>query len=141
MVHKIKEIKDQLVSKMEQSIRERGIERADVKELGDLADAVKDLAEAEKACWEAEYYMSITESMGSQGYRADGMRYDDGSMGSLGTMANRQGYRDSRGRYARRSGYSGGYHDDIQSIREEMNTATPEEREKIMRELRQIINM
>ena len=143
MVHKIKQIKDQALKRMEDEINERGIERADVKQLGELADIVKDLAEAEKACWEAEYYSSVTEAMGNgQGYMPDG-----GSMGGYGNMggsmgsASRQGYRDSRGRYARRSGYSMGYDDDIQSLRDEMRNASPEEREKMQRELRQLLNM
>lgn len=140
MVHKIREIKDQALQRMESAINERGIERADVKELGELADIVKDLAEAEKACMEADYYCSITESMDKQGYMPDGMSYSTNGGMSDNVMA-RQGYRDSRGRYARRSGYSMGYQDDIQSLRESMRNATPEEREKMQRELRQIINM
>lgn len=139
MVEKIKHIKDQLLHCMEQKINERGIERADMKELGEIADAVKDLAEAEKACWEAEYYMGISEAMDKQGYMPDGgtMGVYSGSMGN----STRQGYRDRMGRYASRSGYGSVYHDDIQSIREAMTTATPEERERMQRELRQLISM
>lgn len=135
MVHKIKELKDQLLNGLEQKINERGIDRADMKEIGEITDAVKDLAEAEKACWEAEYYMSIAQSMGSQGYT------NGTNIGSMPYNNNSQGYRDSRGRYASRRGYSMGYHDEIEGIREAMQTATPEEREKMQRELRQIVNM
>lgn len=137
MVEKIKHIKDQLLQCMEQKINERGIERADMKELGEIADAVKDLATAEKACWEAEYYMSISESMGAQGYMPEG------TYNQNGPYDGRQGYRDSRGRYTSRRGYTRpmGYHEEIDSIREVMQTATPEEREKMQRELRQIVNM
>ena len=137
MVDKIKDIKDVALRRMEQEINERGFERADLKELGDLSDMVKDLAEAEKACWEAEYYRSVSEAMGSQGYMPEGMGYGDGRQDGY---QSRQGYRDSRGRYARRPN-SMGYHDEIQGIRDAMSTATPEEREKMQRELRQIVNM
>lgn len=134
MIEKIKSIKDQLLHSMEAKINERGIERADMKELGEIADAVKDLAEAEKACWEAEYYMSISESMGKQGYTP--VNYADGRM-NTGSY----GYRDSMGRYAHRRGYSDGYHETMTELREAMNTATPEEREKMQRELRQMVSM
>lgn len=128
MVEKIKSIKDKVLQRIEQEIGERGVERVDVCDLGKMADIVKDLADAEKSCWEAEYYRDVSEAMGS-GYTPDMMR---GGMG----------YRDSRGRYARR-GYSGGmgYHEGLDSVREAMSSASPEEREKMARELRQIVNM
>lgn len=137
MVEKIKMIKDHVLRRMESEINERGVEKVDICDLGKMADAVKDLAEAEKACWEAEYYRDVSEAMGSQGYTPESMMIRNDGM-------SRQGYRDSRGRYARR-GYSNagsmGYHEEIESIRETINSASPEEREKIQRELRQIVNM
>lgn len=142
MVHKIKEFKDKALERMEKEIQDRGIDRADLKELGELADIVKDLASAEKDCWEAEYYMTVTEAMDNgSGYMpmGDGM----GTYSNMGTRANngsRSGYRDSRGRYARR-GYTGGFDDDIQSLRQAMTSATPEEREQMKRELHQLCNM
>lgn len=153
MIQKIREMKDMALEKMEQSISERGIERADVAEMGKLADIVKDMAEAEKACMEAEYYGSITEAMETQGYTPelyDGMGYGMGYNGTQGgsrggnrgggNSGSRSGYRDSRGRYARRSGYSMDYHEDMEGIREAMQNAAPEKREKIKRELRQMID-
>lgn len=149
MVHKIAELKDRALERMEKEIQDRGVDRADLKELGELADIVKDLASAEKDCWEAEYYMTVTEAMGSgSGYMydgtgmGDGMGYNGGTTRGMGSMDSRarQGYRDSRGRYARR-GYTGGIDDDIQSIRQAMTSATPEERERMQRELRQLIGM
>lgn len=134
MVNEIKNVKDDLLERMRQSINERGVDRADVKELGDLADAVKDLAEAEKACWEAEYYMNVSEAMEKSGYTPDGVGRGDYRM-------DRQGYRDSRGRYSRRGYSSMGYHDEMDGVREAMRNATPEEREKMQREMRQMLNM
>lgn len=142
MVEKIKQIKDDVLMRMEKSINERGIDRADTKELGELADIVKDLAQAEKYCMEAEYYTSVTNAMGSQGYMPEGdNNYMPDSMGyTRGRGRSRSGYRDSIGRYARR-GYSMGYHDELDGIREAMNNANPEEREKMKRELRQMAEM
>lgn len=133
MVQEIADLKNEILKKMRKEVNERGIDRADTKELGELADIVKDLAEAEKACWEAEYYMSVSEAMDSQGYTPM----------NAGSYSNntRAGYRDSRGRYARRGYTSMGYHDGIESIRTEMNSATPEEREKMQRELRSVLGM
>ena len=92
-------------------------------------DGIKDLAEAEKACWEAEYYRSVTEAMedgqmgyvgaeydDGMGYRRGGMGYDrqGGSMQGRGyrrgyERESRRGYRgqprDSQGRYQARRGY------------------------------------
>lgn len=150
MVEKIAEMKDMLLGRMEQVINERGIERADLTETGKLADQIKDLAEAEKACWEAEYYMSVAEAMESKGYMPDEMGYEGGGSGGYGGSSGysgggggsrgyrRRGYnsnRDSRGRYSR------GYHEEIDGIREAMRTASPEDKEKMQRELRQMLNM
>lgn len=138
MVELIKQAKDSMLERMEQAINERGAERVDVSEMGKLADIVKDLAEAEKSCWEAEYYRTVSESMegGSMGY--DSMGYQGQRGGSQG----RSGYRDSMGRYARR-GYEGRYgHDDVmQTVKDLMTSADPQEREQLKRELRKMADM
>lgn len=135
MVEAIKSNKDMLLKRLEQVINEKGPERMNVQEAGMLSDQIKDLAEAEKACWEAEYYRSVTEAMeGQSGYMPEGMGYARGRMGYNPN-------RDSMGRYARR-GYGGyGYHEHMQDIRSEMQSASPEEREKMKRELRQMLDM
>lgn len=161
MVEKIKETKDKVLRRMEQAIDERGMERADVNELGKLADIVKDMAEAEKSCWEAEYYRSVSEAMedGSMGYE-DGMGYARGyrrgySQGQGGSQGYRRGYeqgqgyrgqpRDSQGQFTSRSGYRrmDGYgHDDMmQEVRQLMETADPQERERLKMQLRQMVEM
>lgn len=130
MVEVIAEDKNRILDYMGKSLEKYGPDKMNVDEIGKLADAIKDMAEAEEACWEAEYYRAVTEAMegGSYGYMPDG----------------RMGYnpnRDSMGRYARgRRGYSGGYHEHIEDIRSAMQTAAPEEREKMKRELRQMID-
>lgn len=149
MVEEIYDLKNQLLESMAKEIDERGIERLDKEKV----DMVKDLAEAEKSCWEAEYYRSVTEAMESSGYdgqmgmRGNQMGYDGmsgaqgGSRGgsnrggSQGSSRGRSGYRDSRGRYARR-GYGSGYHEHIDALKMEMQNADQQEREQIMNELR-----
>lgn len=140
MVEVIKSTKDMLLKRLEQVINEKGPERMNIQEAGMLSDQIKDLAEAEKACWEAEYYRSVTEAMESQGYTPDMMGYQ-GQGGNQGGNGGRMGYnrnRDSMGRYAngRR-----GYHEGMDGLRAEMQSASPEEREKMKRELRQILDM
>lgn len=143
MVEKIKMVKDEMLKRMEQAVNEKGADRVNVQEMGMLADIVKDLAEAEKECWEAEYYRSVSEAMeGPSGYMPDGSWQYDGAMrgGRMGYNPNR----DSMGRYARgRRGYDGSYgyeHEPMEAIRSKMKTASPDEKERMKRELRQMVD-
>lgn len=159
MVEKIADLKDQMLMMMEGEISERGIENADVNMLGKIADQIKDLAEAEKACWEAEYYRTVTEAMedGKSGYD-DGMGYRGGRVG-MGydrqgrgyrrgyERESRRGYRgqsrDSMGRYSSRRGYRRmdgyGHTDMMAEIRQMMETADPQEKEQLKMQLRQMM--
>ena len=149
MVEKIKETKDQVLKRLEQVINEKGVERMNVQEAGMLADVVKDLAEAEKSCWEAEYYMAVTEAMqdGSMGY--DGMGYGNDSRGTQDMQHGyRRGYRgqprDSMGRYSSRRGYGGmayGHDDVMHEVRQMMDMADPQEKERLRMQLRQMTEM
>ena len=143
MVEKIAEDKNKVLEYMGKSLQKYGPDKMDVAEMDKLADIVKDLAEAEKACWEAEYYRAVTEAMeGSSGYMPEGMGYGQGGRMGRGRMGYNQN-RDSMGRYTSRRGYDGsyGYHEHMQDIRSEMQAASPEEREKMKRELRQMLDM
>ena len=148
MVEKLKNIKDELLMQVEQDMNEG--RNADPKTI----DSIKDLAEAEKACWEAEYYRAVTEAMedGSMGYE-DGMGYD-GNMGNRGNRQGGSGYRrgrrgyrgqsrDSMGRYTRRGYRNGRYgHDDMmQDVKDMLMTADPQEKEQIKKKLRQMADM
>ena len=128
MVEELKKTKDQFLDHLEGLIAERGIARLDVKLLGEYADIIKDLAEAEEKCWKAEYYKTVTEAMergsGSSGYTqpsrmtsmGSGRRsYDGGNPASGGTMM--------------------GYSDPVGAIRDMMATASPEMRMQIKTEL------
>ena len=93
MVEKIKQNKDKVLAYMEMRLSQYGGNRMDTKEMGDLADIVKDLAAAEESCWVAQYYRTVTEGMesgeGSQGYGGGSMGGGRG-YGSMG--GGRRGY-------------------------------------------------
>ena len=164
MVEKIADLKDQMLMMMEGEISDSGIENADVNMLGKIADQIKDLADAEKLCWEAEYYRSVTEAMedGQMGYD-DGMGYR-GGRGGMGydrqgssnqgrgyrrgyERESRRGYRgrDSMGRYTSRRGYRRmdgyGHQDMMAELRQMMEQADPQEREQLKMQLRQMTEM
>lgn len=154
MVDKIFSIKAKVLERMERSIGERGVERMDIAEMEKLADVVKDLSEAEKECWEAEYYHAVTDAMGggSMGYEDAATRdrrgYANG--GSQGVppsgytyQGGRSGYRDSMGRYAQNPnrGYMPYGYDPMQVVREAMETATPEDKERMKQEMRVLSGM
>lgn len=109
----IKSIKDKILDFMDQEVDKYGGNRMDVKELGELADIVKDLAEA-------EYYCTVAQAMGGQesyGYQQP--------MGYGGQGGMRQGY-----------GTSGmGHTDPIQMIRDALSKADPELRAMVRNEL------
>ena len=166
MVEVIYDLKNQLLDEMIKEVNERGIDHLDKEQV----DMIKDFAEAEKDCWKAAYYRTITEEMergGSgypmswqqvYGYSSGGMSgAQQGGMSRSGSSSsyggnrggnsgsNSSGYRDSMGRYAARRGYDNrymsGYHDHIDALRNEIMNANPQERERIMQELRNIETM
>lgn len=156
MVEKIASLKDEILMQAEQEMHDTGQVNPE------SIDAVKDLADAEKSCWEAEYYRSVTEAMedGKMGYD-DGMGYQRGNRGGMGydrqggsmqgrgyrrgyERESRRGYRgrDSMGRYTSRRGYRRmdgyGHQDMLAEIRQMMETADPQEREQLKMQLRQM---
>lgn len=56
------EMKDRLISCLKSSM-DAGIENVDTHEAYEVADIIKDLAEAEKLCRESEYYKTVTKAM------------------------------------------------------------------------------
>lgn len=69
----LKETKEKLVDALKAKMS-MGIENVDAQEAGEVTDMIKDLAEAEKECWEAAYYESIVKAMKDEGEK---MGYDD----------------------------------------------------------------
>lgn len=152
MVEKLKDLKDELLMQAEQDMHENG----SVDHM--MIDDIKDLAEAEKSCWEAEYYRTVTEAMedGKAGYddgmgytRRGGMGYDRQGRGYRRgyERESRRGYRgqsrDSMGRYNSRRGYRRmdgyGHTDMMAEVRQMMETADPQEREQLKMQLRQMM--
>lgn len=152
MVEKLKDLKDELLMQAEQDMHENG----SVDHM--MIDDIKDLAEAEKSCWEAEYYRTVTEAMedGKSGYddgmgyiRRGGMNYDRQGRGYRRgyERESRRGYRgqsrDSMGRYTSRRGYRRmdgyGHTDMMAEVRQMMETADPQEREQLKMQLRQMM--
>lgn len=78
-VKEICDLKDKLLCWTKEEC-EKGKGAVDTKEMGEVVDMVKDLAKAEKSCWEAAYYMSIVEAMKEAEESDDGawrMGYDN----------------------------------------------------------------
>lgn len=163
MVDKIYALKNMMIQRLEKTINERGIDRIDVQEAGEIVDMIKDLAEAEKACLEAEYYGTVTEAMSnesqgygqgySQGYnQGQGYGYNNnqgyGSGGSgYGSGGGASGYRRWGNQYGsgttRRCYSSGmsGHQDMMEGIRMAMQSANQEDREAMKNELKSMIGM
>ena len=122
MIQKIAAIKDKVLEFMDQEAGKYGNARMDVKEMGDLADIVKDLAEA-------EYYCTVAQAMEGgqqQGYMPMQGYGSGGSMQSSG----RQGY-----------GGSMGHTDPMSTLRDMLATASPEQRMQIRSEVNQLMGM
>lgn len=125
MLEEIKKIKGDVLRFMDQEVGKYGNGRMDTKQVGDLADVVKDLAEA-------EYYCTVAEAMGqgSQGYTRpmdDMMGYGGyGRMGYSGSQGDSQG-----------GGSTGsmGHVDAMAMIRDMLANVDPATRKKIRDEV------
>lgn len=112
MIEKISSIKTKVLDFMDQEVDKYGGNRMDVKELGELADIVKDLAEA-------EYYCTVAQSMGGESYG-----YQQ-PMGYGGQGGMRQGYGTG----------SMGHTDPMQVIRDALSKVDPDTRAMLRSEL------
>lgn len=94
--NKLKCLKERLVEIVSAQL-DCNIEKICTQELGEAVDMIKDLAHAEKKCWEAKYYEAIVESM---------KKYEDDPE-VLMHLSNIMGYNPNRsvtGRYDTRGG-------------------------------------
>lgn len=159
MVHKICKMKDELCDYASQQM-ERGLDNVDTREMGMVVDMIKDLAEAEKACLEAEYYDTVIDAMDSgsdrygytgqggsgdgrsgnrSGYRDPYMMEEDGEGGRMGyrnQYGNFPANPKNRRRRMRRSGYS---EESIENIRQMMEDADPERKRQLKRDLEELM--
>lgn len=93
--NELKCLKDRLIQLVSAQL-DCGIEKINTEELGEVVDMIKDLAHAEKKCWEAKYYESIVKAMDE---------YEDDP--EMLMAASRMGYNPNRsvtGRYDTRGG-------------------------------------
>lgn len=129
MVNKICELKDKLLERVENDMQERGVERIDVKEMGELIDMVKDLAEAEGSLWEAEYHREVVKAMKeSSGYSTTTNSNPASGGGNMGYGNQGGNMRQGYGMSNPRQGYGMGHHDLIDKLGEEFKGMNPEER-------------
>ena len=107
----IKRMKERLVDMCKAEV-DKGCVETDTKELGEVVDMIKDLAEADKACWSACYYKQIVKAMEKSEEEEEAMQKMGYRMGVTGGQGsnNSSGYNPNRsmttGRYI--SGYGDG---------------------------------
>lgn len=101
---RICDLLEMFISRIESDIQERGIERADIREMGELADIVKDLAKAESSRMKARYYGEVVAAM-------------------------EEGGRDHP------------YSEFIEPLRKALQSAGPDERERIRTEVRKVAGL
>lgn len=160
MVHRICKMKDKLCDYAYQQM-ERGLDQVDTREMGMVVDMIKDLAEAEKSCLEADYYESVVDAMEEGG---DRYGYDGGGSSDRGgrsgwtpgthrsrTMEDdgeggRMGYKNQYGnwpanpanrrRRMRRRGYT---EESVENLRSMMEEADPARREQLKHDLEELM--
>ena len=154
MIDKICKMKDKLCEYAHQQMQQ-GLDRVDTREMGAVIDMIKDLAEAEKSCLEADYYESVVEAMeeGGDRYGYDGGGSSDGSRGRSGYRmespdgeGGRMGYKNQYGnwpanpanrrRRMRRRGYT---EESVENIRSMMEEADPTRREQLKKDLEELM--
>lgn len=89
----IEYMKEKLTGCMKSAI-DTGIEKVDTKEAGEIVDMIKDLAMAEKYCWEKKYYKAVVEAMeegNEPTYGYNHYRYSNGHYAPKGS--GHMGYR------------------------------------------------
>lgn len=154
MIQKICKMKDKLCDYASHQM-ERGLDQVDTREMGMVVDMIKDLAEAEKSCLEADYYESVVEAMeeGGDRYGYDGGGSSGGSRGHSGYRmessdgeGGRMGYKNQYGnwpanpanrrRRMRRRGYT---EESVENIRSMMEEADPARREQLKHDLEELM--
>ena len=130
MIDKIKMVESKVLDFMDQEVGKYGNSRMDVKQIGELADVVKDLAMA-------EYYCSVSQSMNEgQDYNMGyGMGYGSGGGMGGGGRGDSGGGRIGYGSGSSTSGGVMGHSDPVSVIRDMMMTADPETKMRIRNEL------
>lgn len=136
MIEKIKMTKDKVLDFMDQEVGKYGGSRMDVKEVGELADIIKDLAEAEYYCTVAEAMTGGSQEsvgygggMGRMGYNGGGQGGGSGSGGGMGGGGGRSGYGSNMM----------SHNDPMSAIRDIMATADPETKMMLRSEINKMM--
>ena len=154
MIDKIRKMKDKLCEYAHQQMQQ-GLDRVDTREMGAVIDMIKDLAEAERSCMEADYYESVVEVMeeggdrygydgggsrggsgGRSGYRMESPDGEGGRMGYKNQYGNWPANPANRRRRMRRRGYA---EESVENIRSMMEEADPARREQLKRDLQELM--
>lgn len=151
MIDKICKMKDKLCEYAHQQMQQ-GLDRVDTREMGAVIDMIKDLAEAEKSCVEADYYESVVEAMedgggrygydeggspdGRSGYRVESSDGEGGRMGYRNQYGNWPANPANRRRRMRRRGYT---EESVENIRSMMEEADPARREQLKHDLEELM--
>ena len=148
MTKKIFEIKAKLIDELESEMERMGsIRNMDTREMGQVVDMIKDLAEAEEKCWKACYYKSVVEAMETTaGGNIDRMGYmptevrTNTNMGYQGVMGYQDGssigYTNRMGAMTGRGGYSD---QSIQNIKQMIEVADPQRKEQLKMDLQNLL--
>ncbi len=123
MIEDIKRLKEKILQYTDQEISKYGNNRMDTKVVGELADIIKDLSEAEYNC-------SVAQAM------------DKSESAGYGGMGGRFGYSGQSGDMGGRSGYGGnmmGHRDPMSTIRDIMTTADPETKMMLRNEINKMM--
>ena len=150
-MHRIAHIKEKLIQEAQN--RMENLDGGSIEQMGQIIDMIKDLAETEKACMEADYYDSVVEAMDGddrygydpQGGRSEvgrpsgGRRYesmDDDRMGYKNQYGNWPANPANRRRRMRRRGYS---EESVENLRQMMEEADPERKRQLKQDLEELM--
>ena len=155
-MHRIYQMKEKLIQ--EAMDRMQSMDGGSIEQMGQIIDMIKDLAEAEKSCLEADYYESVVEAMeegsedrygydgggsrggsyggGRSGFRMDPSDGEGGRMGYRNQYGNWPANPANRRRRMRRRGYS---EESVENLRQMVEEADPARREQLKKDLQQLM--
>lgn len=158
-MHRIYQMKEKLIQ--EAMDRMQSMDGGSIEQMGQIIDMIKDLAEAEKSCLEADYYESVVEAMeegsedrygydgggssgggsregsrGRSGYRMESSDGEGGRMGYKNQYGNWPANPANRRRRMRRRGYT---EESVENIRQMMEDADPERKRQLKQDLEELV--
>lgn len=98
-LHELQKMKESLITQIQPHLTKGFSDDCDLVPAGQVVDMIKDLAQAEKCCAEAEYYKTVTKAMEEHSddvYEEDGMGYNPSRSSRTGRYTSRSGSRSGR---------------------------------------------